>query len=146
MVTFSVVDTDGFVIPSLGIEVSNQTKPHPTDEESSNPPAKVSWGCSIFLHSIRLHNMYRWWNWLNRKCVSLLHINNFSFIHRLRRKRRSTSDHTERLLHNQNNKSKTHQAASNDSSKNWKKRTRGLVGRAGRIKWIIWGSLSVEGE
>jgi len=39
---FVVVDTEGFVIPSLGIEDSDQDKPHVLDIESSDSASKVS--------------------------------------------------------------------------------------------------------
>lgn len=39
---FFVVDTDGFVIPSLGIGDSDQSKPHVSTVESSNSASKVS--------------------------------------------------------------------------------------------------------
>jgi len=42
MVGLFYVDTDGFVIPSLGIEDSDQNKPHVHDVESSNSAAQVS--------------------------------------------------------------------------------------------------------
>ena len=37
-----VVDPDGFVIPSLGIEDSDQSKPNDSNIESSNSGAQVS--------------------------------------------------------------------------------------------------------
>jgi len=37
-----VVDTDGFVIPSLGIEDSDQSKSNAASVESPNSAAKVS--------------------------------------------------------------------------------------------------------
>lgn len=40
--TEGVVDTEGFVIPSLGIEDSDQDKPHVLDIESSDSASKVS--------------------------------------------------------------------------------------------------------
>lgn len=40
--TLFIVDTDGFVIPSLEIGDSDQNKPHVPDKESSNSSAKVS--------------------------------------------------------------------------------------------------------
>jgi hypothetical protein len=38
---FLVVDTDGFVIPSLGIEESDQSKDNVSSIESTNSAAKV---------------------------------------------------------------------------------------------------------
>ncbi|KAI4307875.1 hypothetical protein L6164_031005 [Bauhinia variegata] len=42
-------DTDGFVIPSLGIEKSDQSKPHDPEIESSHSSAKVKKEEKIYL-------------------------------------------------------------------------------------------------
>ncbi|TKY57396.1 hypothetical protein E2542_SST21844 [Spatholobus suberectus] len=46
---FLVVDTDGFVIPSLGIGDSDQSKPHVPNVESSNSAAKAKKEENIYL-------------------------------------------------------------------------------------------------
>lgn len=63
-----MVDTDGFVIPSLGIEDSDQSKPHVPIVESSNSAAKVSYRILI--------GDYNFLSWcednLNANYISLL--------------------------------------------------------------------------
>lgn len=46
---FFVVDTDGFVIPSLGIGDSDQSKPHVPNVESSNSASKAKKEENIYL-------------------------------------------------------------------------------------------------
>ena len=42
-----LLDTDGFVIPSLGIEESDKTKADASEVETSKPPSQVN--CNIYI-------------------------------------------------------------------------------------------------